>query len=152
MNFRRGIEESEGRFQLAPMIDIVFIVLVFFVVISAMEQREKEMEVRPPFARSGTAIERKRFEIIINVKEDGSIVVNRNEWGIQKLRERLQHLSAVGGSDASVMIRADALTAHQNVMSVADACVAAGMERLSFITVEHRKDVPATVNAKALRQ
>jgi biopolymer transport protein ExbD len=146
MNFRRNIEQDEGGFQIAPMIDIVFIMLVFFVAISAMAQQEREIDVKPPVASSSSPIERKRHEIIINVKEDGTIVVNRMEWDLDKLRERLRLLSASGGADSSVMIRADALTAHQNVVSVIDACMDADMTLFSFITIEREDEI--TENAE----
>ena len=146
MNFRKHLEEDEGGFQIAPMIDVVFIMLVFFAAIAAMERSEREMDVRPPVASRSSPLERKPHEIVINVRQDGTIVVNRMEWDIERLRDRLKRLAAWGGSDASVMIRADALTAHQNVVSVIDACMDADMTRFSFITVQRGNDEAAVMS------
>jgi len=136
MNFRKGIEPGDEGFQIAPMIDVVFIILVFFVTIAAMEENEKEIEIKPPRSASSAPIRRRTYEIVVNVKQDGTIIVNRNAWDLPTLRSRLKMLSSSGEIDSSVMIRADALTLHQNVVNVIDACMDADISRFSFITVE----------------
>jgi len=136
MNFRKNVEEGDGMFQIAPMIDIVFIMLTFFVAVFGMQQTEREMEVRPPVSSSGTVVSRTPYDIVINVKQDGSLTVNRRVWTIAELRDRLQMLSSASGGQTTVLIRADALTIHQNVVTVMDACMSANINRFSFLTIE----------------
>jgi len=119
------------------MIDVVFIMLVFFTAIAAIRQGERELEIKPPTAAASRVIERNVNDIIINIREDGAIIINRAEKTPDELRERLRLLKAAG-TDASVLIRADGRTMHRDVAAVIDACVSAGVKKFSFITVEPR--------------
>ena len=145
MNFRRQIEITEGQFQIAPMIDVVFIMLVFFTAIAAMRQSERELEIKPPPAAVSSPIERNVNDIIINIREDGAIIINRAEKSLDELHERLRLLRTTG-TDASVLIRADGRTMHRDVAAVIDACVSTGVKKFSFITVEPRHFAHDTQN------
>lgn len=136
MNFRASLDEGDGQFQLAPMIDVVFIMLTFFVAIFGMQQSERELEVKPPLSYSGDAINRKLHDIVINIRQDGTIIVNRKQWDINELRRQLKLFAAASTGESSVLIRADGEALHQNVVAVMDACIEANMYRFSFITVE----------------
>lgn len=139
MNFRRNIEEDDGAFQLAPMIDIVFIMLTFFVAIFGMQQNEREMEVKPPLSSSGTIVARNPYDIVVNIKQDGTLMVNRKVWPLSELQDRLRMIASATEGQCNVLIRADAMTFHQNVVNVMDACVGVGITRFSFVTVSRDK-------------
>jgi biopolymer transport protein ExbD len=143
MNFLKYPDEGDGAFQMAPLIDIVFNVLVFYLVTSALQQAEKQMAVNPPAAKQGDEIIRRPYQILINIAKDGEVIVNRKAWEIATLSDRLKELRRLtggeGAPDFSVIIRADGLTAHQNVVNVMDACLAAGMNQMSFVTVDREK-------------
>ena len=138
MNFRKNSDEGDGQFQLAPMIDVVFIMLTFFVAVFGLHQMEKEMEINPPVSYSGAAVNRNPYDIVINVREDGTIIVNRQTLSLSELRRRLKMMPASSNSEATVLIRADGRTVHQNVVSVMDACLSANITRFAFITVEQK--------------
>ena len=135
MNFRKSLDEGDGQFQLAPMIDVIFVLLTFFVAIFGMQQNERDMEVKPPVSASGAVVSRNPYDIVVNIKQDGSLLVNRRMWSIKELQERLKLLSGASGGQCNVLIRADAQTVHQNVVNVMDSCIGVGITRFSFVTV-----------------
>ena len=135
MNFRKSLDESDGQFQLAPMIDVIFVLLTFFVAIFGMQQNERDMEVKPPVSSSGAVVNRNPYDIVVNIKQDGSLLVNRKMWTVQELQERLRLLSSASAGHCNVLIRADAQTVHQNVVNVMDSCIGVGITRFSFVTV-----------------
>ena len=140
MNFRKSITEAEQQFQIAPMIDVIFVLLTFFVAVFGMQQNEREIEIKPPVSYSGSAVDRNPYDIMINVREDGTLIVNRKKWTLIELRDRLRMLSSSSNGETMVLIRADAMTVHQNVVNVIDACTGANINRFSFITVEQDMD------------
>lgn len=140
MNFRKKLNEDNGAFQIAPLMDIVFLLLVFFIVTTALQQAEKQMVVNPPQSKEGDQLLRKPYQIIVNVSKDGEIVVNKKTWEIDMLADRLKEIkrfaSGAGAPAFSVIIRADGMTPHQHVINVMDACIAAGMSQMWFVTVD----------------
>ncbi len=140
MNIRKVSLEDDGTFQIAPLMDIVFLLLVFYLVTSALQQMEKHMLINPPKSQQGTEVARRPYQIIINVSKDGEIIVNKKVWKIDSLANRLKEMKDLAsGREApefSVIIRADGLTAHQHVINVMDACITAGMSQMWFVTVD----------------
>ena len=137
MNFRRGSGDEDPGFQMAPMIDIVFLLLVFFLITAALQQVEKEMELALPEADETQVHSQSLSEIIINVKENGDIVIAAKKWEIETLRKRLAKLARIAGDALpSVIIRSDAQARMQNVIDVLDACAKAGMHNVSFVTLD----------------
>ena len=136
MKFLKHKEDDIG-FQLAPLLDIVFLLLVFYVVTTAYQQEEREQQIQLPTATDSAELERAPLEIVINVARDGRLIVNGVPWSLSELRARLHMLSRTFATNPpSITIRADRQTYHENVVHVLDACVAANMRNVSFITIE----------------
>ncbi len=132
MNMRQGLETAIGdSIPIAPMIDIVFILLVFFITTDSMNNAEKELNVSLPSATSSANLNRDTQEIIINILRDGTIIVNQEKLRIVDLAARLHKMK----SDSTIMVRADAKVFHEHVVSVLDACAAANMKNIAIITV-----------------
>ena len=75
--------------QVAPMIDIVFLLLIFFIVTWQYTRSETELSVSVPTAEEGAQKNRVRGEIIINVLSDGSLKVEGSVVNLAQLREKL---------------------------------------------------------------
>ena len=65
-------DESSGGIELTPMIDMVFLLLIFFLVATTFHQTEREMQIALPFASSSAPISSMLQEMIINVDKDGN--------------------------------------------------------------------------------
>ena len=119
--------------QMAPMIDIVFLLLIFFIVTWQFSREEMDLKIAVPTSEEGADPERVMGEIIVNVRQDGSISV----WGKNKTHTQLrQTLSAIAQQHENqpIRVRGDANTSFQRIVEVIDTCQKAGIWNISFAT------------------
>lgn len=140
MNFSRDMQTPPSGFQMAPMIDIMFLLLIFFMAAAIYAQWETKMDITVPTTSSGVRADRQQGEIIINVDPDGTIVVNRVELSRQTLTERLKRVAEIY-RDQPVIIRADGKTPHELVMVILDTCRIAGIWNIAFATLPAKTEV-----------
>jgi len=133
MNFRQRQAGARPGFQIAPMIDIVFLLLCFFVASQMFAQWESEIDIKLPTAETGNIPERLPGEIIINVRQDGTTVVNRQTLGPGDLLKMLSSVSR-DFPGQPVLIRADRATAYEHVVRALDLCRQADIWNISFAT------------------
>lgn len=133
MKFKRPDPEPAD-FQLAPMIDIVFLLLIFFIVTWQFSRSELDLKVSVPSSSDSKERESRTFrEIIINVREDGTTFVNGQELNETGLFEKLSAITRVD-RDQPIRVRGDAGTDFQYVVKVMDTCTRAGVWNISFAT------------------
>lgn len=133
MNFRGKTKSESVGFQLAPMIDIMFLLLCFFIAAQIYAQWESEIDIKLPTAETGETPDRLPAEIIINVRADGTTVVNRrplNDDGLATLLSRIVDIYP----GQPVLIRADKRTAYEDVIGVLDMCRQVDIWNISFAT------------------
>jgi biopolymer transport protein ExbD len=133
MNFRAKLRPESLSFQVAPMIDVVFLLLCFFVTSQLFSQWETEIDITLPTAQTGQTPQRLPGEIIVNVLADGATVVSGqrlDEAGLGTLLKRLAELFP----GQPVLLRADKATAYENVIRVLDLCRQADIWNISFAT------------------
>ena len=141
MNFRKNENsQEEENFQIAPFIDIVFLLLIFFLLTARLEAEERQINLDLPSASEGKLKWRLTNELVINVNQSGRVTVRDYEYKVDpKLGERsLTHLlmkMAKGVQTQSVIIRADGRTPHKYVMGVLNACRKARMKNVSIATL-----------------
>ena len=132
MRIGRQLQEEATSIQMAPLIDIVFLTLVFFMVTSVYGALESEVDIQLPTADSATPnLERSHGEIFINLLEDGRIIVNNREKNIEELQGVLDRVAEhfPGGA---VIIRGDTNAVLGRVMEVLDCCRRADIQNISF--------------------
>ncbi len=119
--------------QLAPMIDILLLLLSFFIISWQFSKSETELKVSVPTAQEGAEPERVRGEIIINVLADGVIRVDSSTLDREQLFEKLSTI-AKQFPNQPVRIRGDGGVAYQRIVEVIDTCQKAGIWNISFAT------------------
>ena len=124
--------------QMAPLIDIVFLLLIFFMSASIFYQLETEINITVPTAKEATETRRTPGEIIINIRKDGTIIVNQRELSYDELEMMLGRVSELYKGQP-VIIRADKHTYHENVIKVLDICAGAEIWNVSFATMEEKE-------------
>ena len=125
--------------QLAPMIDILLLLLSFFIISWQFSRSETELNVSVPTAQEGAEPDRQRGEIIINVLPDGTIRVEGVTVNLPQLRDKLAAI-ARQFKNQPVRIRGDGKVAYQRIVEVIDTCQKAGIWNISFAT---QRPVPA---------
>jgi len=119
--------------QLAPMIDILLLLLCFFIVSWQYSQSETELNVSVPTAQEGADPSRQRGEIIINILADGSILVDSVTVDLAKLSTKLAAIAQVY-KNQPVRIRGDGAVPYQRIVEVIDICQKSGIWNISFAT------------------
>jgi len=133
MNFRGGIQQNVQGFQIAPMVDIVFLLLIFFLVTWNFSRNEMELDVKVPKAREGKETRRAVGEVILNVKADGTVVMNRRAMDTNALKEALAKIASLY-PDQAVILRGDENTDYRHVVEVLDICRRANIWNVAFAT------------------
>ena len=140
MKFRRQHRDELG-INLTPLIDVVFLLLIFFMV-STTFTRETQLSIDLPEAE-GTPLETVEGQIEILVNETGNYRVNGNELVDNHMRTLQAAIYKISTGDTTMpmIISADAHAAHQDVVQAMDAAGQMGFVHLS-ITTQQPKRVP----------
>ena len=132
MNFRRKSPELPA-FQFTAMMDVVFLLLCFFITTSVFSQWEMEVDVTLPTAQSAKMPNRLPGEVIINLSRDGRISVNQQTLTREDLADRLRRLAQFFPGQ-SVVIRADKQTSYEQLVGIIDLCRLSDIWNISFAT------------------
>jgi biopolymer transport protein ExbD len=133
MKFRNRSEPVTVAFQIAPMVDILLVLLCFFVVTWSMARKENELDVRVPSAQAGQESNPVVNQTVLNVKADGTIVWDRKLITREALLERLKSLAALF-PDYAIILRGDVKTDYDHIVQVLDTCRQAGIWNVAFAT------------------
>lgn len=139
MRVRDEQELAEPELSMAPMLDVVFQLLIFFMVATnfSKAREEREIEVDLPSARSSSPPEPAPEELVIHVLRDGRYVLGDREVARGELEEELSR-AARADAGVPVTIRGDRLVHHEDVVAVLDACGIAGLSNVAVGTLEAR--------------
>lgn len=120
--------------ELTPMIDMVFLLLIFFLVATTFHQTEREMQIALPVAGSSAPISAMLQELVINVDIDGRIIVGGRRIEPAELRSMVTEAVSVN-PEQKVTVRGDRGTAYANIVTVLDICKGAGIQEPYLDTV-----------------
>lgn len=136
MKFRVTPQHTHHGMNLVPLIDVLFILLIFFIVTFAMARFETELEISVPAAEASKSISQRQVgEMVINVREDGTIVWNSKELTENQLTGQLNELARYNRKQA-IIIRGDVSTPYEKIVRVLDATHRAGLYHVSFATMK----------------
>ena len=138
MNFRKNRRSRAPAVQMASLMDIVFLLLCFFVTSSVFSQWETEVEITLPTAKSATIPGRMPGEIILNLNADGQVSVNGQVLTLEDVTTRLARI-AENFPGQPVVIRADKSCSYEKLMSLIDACRTANVWNFSLATEDDKK-------------
>lgn len=129
---------EDAAIDLTPMIDVVFQLIIFFVVtITISKDFNKDITLEK--APRGPIIEGDDPRtFVIEVDRRGWISINNAQLTLPKLRELLQRRYNRYG-EFPVMIRGDYRTQHRDIRAVMDLCTEVGMWRVSFVAIQEKK-------------
>ena len=137
MNFRKNNKGELPAFQMTAMMDIVFLLLCFFITTSVFSQWEYEIDISLPSAESGKVPDRLPGEIIINISDDGRVSINQQDLTLEALKGRLDRLARYFPGQP-VVLRADKNTKYDDLIKVIDTCRQADIWNFSMATSENK--------------
>ena len=135
---RSRASRREATVELTPLIDVVFLLLIFFMVSTSFVQNQA-LNVDLPQA-NGDAQPNEDLFINVVVQQDGryeiegSIVVDTSLQGLAKTLQAVVEKNAARRTSLPVVISADATATHQSVVRVMDACAQVGLTQISLAT------------------
>jgi len=135
MRIRDDEAADEPVLNLTSLIDVVFLLLVFFMVTTTFLKPEQEIEIDLPTAESGTPLEVEPDELVIHVTKDGHYALAGAEITRDALEQALER-AARRDPETAVIIRGDRATRHESIVAVMDACGRAGLSNLSVGTIQ----------------
>jgi biopolymer transport protein ExbD len=135
MNLRKHATPHHPGIQLAPLVDVLLLLLIFFLMTWNAARNENELDVKVPKATSAKEKAAPIGDVVVNVKADGNVVVNRRTLSTAELTEMLKNLVQLY-PDQAVVIRGDETGAYKNVVGVLNICSEAGVTNVAFATAK----------------
>lgn len=123
-------KDSESGINLTPLIDVVFLLLIFFLTATTFQKDEIEMDLELPQAASGEPSDESEV-IVINIMSNGKLLVDGREVTVEALQQKLK-AAASRNKDQEVLIRGDRKTEFGVVAQVFDACLLAKLHSISI--------------------
>lgn len=125
---RRHAQQDDADINITPLIDIVFIMLIFFIVTTSFV-KETGVEVNRPSAN--TAQQQEKGSILIAIRENGEIWFNKRNIDLRAVRANVERAKAEN-PEAGVVIIADKQSATGSLVDVMDQVKLAGVENISI--------------------
>jgi biopolymer transport protein ExbD len=127
-------QKQRPMIQLAPLVDIAFWALMFFMIIAVFNQMEVQVNLTLPKSKTAVQSAQSAGKIVINITKDGHFIVNQKVYTSSGLAVMLAQVSKLFPNQ-QVIIRADELTYHKYVIQALDACGHSNLSDVSFSTL-----------------
>ncbi len=136
--------EPEGNleFQIAPMVDVIFILILFFMCSAGATRVENELSLKLPGRLSQDQPLRMLDEQIIEIEENGQIILNSQQLDTSALGATLQRYKAISDDSKSttvITILTARNTKYQRIIDVLNECAVAKIESVTFMTQPDEK-------------
>ena len=131
-----GSEDGDAGFQIAPMVDVVFVLMIFFMASAGSKVVEKELNMNLPAGKGSGASQ--VTPIIIDISPDGVVSMNNQTYGnandrtLTPLRDWLKNAIESFGEKDPVIIRPNPESKHERIVDVLNAAAASGVKNLTF--------------------
>jgi len=132
-----GSEDGDIGFQIAPMVDVVFVLMLFFMASAGVQVVEKELAMNLP-SGAGKPSDVPSTPIMVDISGDGLVSMNGEAYGdkddknLQHLRDFFKHSIEQFGDKDPVIVRPAPETTHERIMDVLNAACAAHVKNLTF--------------------
>ena len=145
MRFGETAGPHKPPFPLAAMVDILFLLLLFSMLTSLYASREAELNITLPVSKEASDVERPKQDIIINVKADGTYVINQIAYSAEQVDQILRDLSQVYRGE-HIIVRGDKEAKYDHIIKLLDLCKRHNVWNVSFAV---SKEEPAGAGAGA---
>jgi len=125
-------QDEKEEIDMTPMLDVVFILLIFFIV-TASFVKEAGIDVNRPEA--ATAVKKERANILVAISDKGDIWINKRKVDIRSVQANIERLKAEN-PQGTVVIQADKKSTTDTLIKVMDSARAAGVYDVSIAAQE----------------
>lgn len=131
-HFQNLMDEDEANIDMTPMLDVVFIMLIFFIV-TASFVKEAGIDVNRPEA--STAVKKDKASILVAISANNEVWINKRRVDVRAVQANIERLHAEN-PQGGVVIQADKKSTTEILMKVLDATRAAGIDDAAVATEE----------------
>ena len=129
----------EMRVNMTPMIDVVFLLIIFFLVSSHLARQESQLPLPLPTAESGQeTTDSGRDRVVVNVTAEGSLKLSGRDVSTDELSRRLAN-EVAGSRELEVRIRSDRNVPFQHIQPVLRAVSGSGVSNVTFAVTARRQ-------------
>ncbi len=137
MRLRKKLHLSDIEINIAPLIDVIFLLIIFFMVISQFTQIEIEALDLPEAHQGDLATDPMDRQIVINVQIDGGIIIAGANYTVDSFRQLLQaKLKKYKAAEISVLIRSDRQTPWGTISEIMALCASQAVMQVRVATVD----------------
>ena len=130
---RKEREQEDADVPISAMIDVVFLLIIFFVVTATLDRDIQDENVRLASAPHGKPVKKKDPRTVtINVRSDGKCTISGTIANSDMVSNVLKNAANEFGTDIPIIIRADKSVLHGYVKKVMEAITATGLYRIKF--------------------
>ena len=133
-----GSEDGDIGFQIAPMVDVVFVLMLFFMASAGSQVVERELGMNLPGGGASRGTKVAKPPAIVDISADGQVTLNNQPFGtptdrtLTSLRDFFKKAIEQFGDEDPVIIRPNSDTRHARIMDVLNAVGASGVKNLTF--------------------
>lgn len=114
--------------EMTPMIDIVFLLMIFFLVASKLDEADRAIDVVLPDASAAQPLTSRPREFVINIDRAGNYFAGARPVALAELEQLLVQAAADNPERQTVIVRGDEEVPHKFVVAAMNACVQAGID------------------------
>ena len=130
---------GDAQMDMTPMIDVVFQLIIFFVVTADMSNKANDTLVRMAMAPNGAVEEQKDPRTVtVDVLQDGKIQITKTTLSEGQLLSILNKARNESGQGTPVVIRGDWAAKHEDIRKVMDICGKAGLWKIRFAALKEK--------------
>jgi biopolymer transport protein ExbD len=131
MRIRNTVETESDIINMTPIIDMMFILVIFFAVSSAFREEERDIQVNLPANAQSATLSAAPKVIVLNVRKSGVYVIGNEQVTLDEIGEKVR-LALKDDADQKVLIRADEQALHGYVAQAVAACRFAGVKEANI--------------------
>ena len=120
VQIKKGV--SLANISMTPLIDMVFLLLIFFLVSTRFDEEERSLDIRLPEASEAVPLTVMPQELIVNINSEGKYFIYGQEYPLESLQAVLSGAWEANPTGASVIIRGDRRCPFGRVVSLANLC------------------------------
>ncbi|MBT3296125.1 MAG: biopolymer transporter ExbD [Verrucomicrobia bacterium] len=131
MRIRKPQEGDAGVINMSSLLDVMFILIIFFLATTTFQQDERDIKVNLPESAEGQALSSAAKVIVINVRADGTYVMASQEIAVEAMQTALFN-AIQADPQQKVLIRGDRQALHGHVAIAVSLCKRAGVHEANL--------------------
>ena len=132
MRIKGQRQESSGDIiNISSLVDVLFILIIFYVATATFKEEERDIQVNLPDAAAGETLSQAPEVLVVNVREDGTLFLGKASVSLDELATEMAEVAAKNPKQ-KVLIRGDKRALHGAVASAVFACKRAGIDEANI--------------------